>query len=113
MTATDMTAATDTMPALPYPLEIVNAGEDTYIVMSKGHHDPHIFMAKVREEGYDWPLGFPEHRWIRAIPTRDPYRSCAYTFAEPHSRGSFPATYAWEAYGNDRYEVLANAKDTP
>lgn len=99
-----------------YPLEIVNAGEHTYIVMSKGHHDPDVFMAAVRAEGYDWPLGMPEHRWCRATPTSDPYRKCLYTWANAGERGAFPATYAWEAYGDDRYEVkraaLATSTDT-
>jgi len=89
-----------------YPLDIVNAGEDTYIVMSKGHHDPHEFMRAVRAEGYEWPLGMPEHKWARAVPTKEAYRSCIYVFTEPHARGAFPATYSWEAYGDDRYEVL-------
>lgn len=93
-----------------YPLEIVNAGEDTYIVMSKGHHDPAAFMAAVRADGYDWPLGMPEHRWVRATPTSDPYRKCIYTFAAKGDRGAFPCTYAWEAYGDDRYEVCATLK---
>lgn len=92
---------------LRYPLDIVNAGDDTYIVMSKGHHDPHEFMKAVRDEGYDWPLGMPEHKWVRAVPTKDRFRSCIYVFAEPNSRGAFPATYSWEAYGAERYEALA------
>lgn len=93
-------------PAARYPLEIVNAGEDTYIVMSKGHHCPHEFMRAVRADGYTWPLGMPEHKWVRAVPTKDPYRRCIYVYTEPHARGAFPATYAHEAYFDDRYEAL-------
>lgn len=95
-----------------YPLSIINAGEDTYIVMSKGHHDPAQFMAAVRAD-YSWPLGVPKHVWCRSVPTRDPYRRCAYVFAEPNARGAFPATYSWEAYGDDIYEnVVASEAST-
>ena len=47
-----------------YSLDIENVGGDTYIVMSRGHHDIHKFMKQVREDGYDWPLGVPEHCWV-------------------------------------------------
>ncbi len=93
-------------PVKRYPLEIVNAGEDTYIVMSKGHHDPHEFMRAVRAEGYDWPLGMPEHKWVRAVPTKEAYRTSNYVFTEPHARGAFPVTYAWEDYNEHSYEAL-------
>lgn len=93
--------------AARYPLEIENVGEDTYIVMSRGHHDPHEFMRAVRES-YSWPLGFPTHEWMRAIPApKDSGYRCLYVEAKPHSRGSFPATYAREAWGEDRYEAKA------
>lgn len=88
-----------------YPLEIENAGDDTYIVMSRGHHDPHEFMREVREEGYDWPLGMPSHRWVKQTPARDGF---SYHFVKEGTRGAFPATYAHEAYGDERYEVAAN-----
>ena len=52
--------------AKAYPLEIENVGGDVYVLLSRGHHDIHEFMSKVREEGYDWPLGFPKLR----IPVR-------------------------------------------
>jgi hypothetical protein len=35
-----------------------------------------------------------------------PYR-CLYVEAKPYARGAFPATYAREAYGDDRYEAQA------
>lgn len=93
-----------------YPLEIENAGEDDYIVMSRGHHDPHEFMRKVREEGFDWPLGMPTHRWVKMTPCRNGY---LYHFVFKGTRGAFPATYAHEAYGEDRYEAIcALAKET-
>lgn len=87
-----------------YPLEIQNVGNDTYIVMSQGHHDAHEFMAKVREDGYDWPLGFPKHLWAKATPCRCGEHTCHYAFVQQGTRGAFPATYAHEAYGEDSYE---------
>ncbi|WP_175706792.1 hypothetical protein [Burkholderia ambifaria] len=94
-----------------YPLEIENVGEDTYIVMSRGHHDPHEFMRKVREEGFDWPLGMPTHRWVKRTPANDGDHTCWYNFVEEGTRGAFPATYAHEAYGDDRYEVVSKTTE--
>lgn len=91
-----------------YPLSVENVGEDTYILMSRGHHDVHEFMRAVRADGYTWPLGMPTHEWMRAIPAPNGsgFR-CLYVEAKPGARGAFPATYAREAYGEDRYEALA------
>ncbi len=86
-----------------YPLEIENVGEDVYCLMSRGHHDPHEFMRKVREDGYEWNLGIPEHRYYRAVPSRDPYTRCIYVEGEPGERGVFPVTVADEAYGECIY----------
>lgn len=91
-----------------YPLDVENVGEDTYILMSKGHHDVHEFMRSVRGD-YQWPLGMPTHEWMRAIPApaNSGYR-CLYVEAKPHSRGAFPATYVREAWGEDSYEAKAH-----
>ncbi|WP_205973704.1 hypothetical protein [Paraburkholderia sp. Tr-20389] len=89
-----------------YPLEIENVGEDTYIVMSRGHHDPDEFMRKVREEGFDWPLGMPTHHWVKRTPANDGDHTCWFNFVDKGTRGAFPATYAHEAYGEDRYEAI-------
>lgn len=96
-----------------YPIDINNVGEDTYIVMSKGHHDPHKFMQKVREDGYDWPLGMPIHCWIKATPCRCGEHTCHYAIVGESVRGAFPATYAYEAYGEECYEAAhgITAKD--
>jgi hypothetical protein len=32
-----------------YPLKPESVGEDTYVVISRGHHDIHAFMAEVRK----------------------------------------------------------------
>jgi hypothetical protein len=93
--------------ARDYPLHIQNIGEDVYTLISKGHHDPHVFMAKVREEGWSWPLGMPQHIWFRAIPTRKPYYICLYVEAVAGSRGAWPATLTTEAWGEDSYEARA------
>lgn len=88
-----------------YPLEIENVGDDTYIVMSRGHHDIHAFMAAVREAGYEWPLGVPTHHWVKATPCRCGQHTKHYALLDEPVRGAFPATYAHEAYHGDRYEA--------
>ena len=90
-----------------YPLDVENVGEDTYILMSKGHHDVHEFMRAVRAD-YSWPLGMPTHEWMRAIPApaNSGYR-CLYVEAKPGARGAFPATYVREAWGEDSYGAKA------
>jgi len=99
--------------AAKYPLEIMNVGEDTYILMSKGHHDPHEFMRVVREEGYEWPLGMPEHEWTKTVPApKNSGYTCMYISAKQGDRGAFPTTYVREAYGEDRYEALTAANAT-
>lgn len=95
-----------------YQLCIENVGEDTYVLMSKGHHDPHEFMKAVRSY-YSWPLGFPTHEWMRAIPApKDSNYRCLYVEAKPGSRGAFPATYTREAYHEDTYEAVCKAGAT-
>lgn len=91
--------------AKQYPLEVESVGGDTYIVMSKGHHDIHEFMRKVREDGYDWPLGMPEHVWIKATPDQTGKSICIYNVVKEGTRGAFPATYSWESYGEELYKA--------
>lgn len=88
-----------------YPLSIQNVGDETYIVMSKGHHDPHDFMRQVRADGFDWPLGMPTHHWVKCTPCNCGEHRCHYTLLDAPVRGAFPATYAHEAYGADTYEA--------
>lgn len=89
-----------------YPLEVENVGGDTYIVMSKGHHDLDEFMKAV-QESWDWPLGKPEHVWIKSTPNNID-GGTIFHVVEESVRGSFPATYSWEAYGDDRYKTPDN-----
>ena len=93
-----------------YPLEIENVGHDDYVVMSKGHHDPDQFMAAVRSAGYGWPLGKPEHRWVKSIPDSSGKFHSNYVFVDESVRGAWPATYSWEAYGEEQYVAQALAE---
>lgn len=88
-----------------YQLDIRNVGGDVYIVMSRGHHDIHDFMKAVRSDGYEWPLGVPEHRWAKVTPDSTGEFACRYHFVKEGTRGAFPVTYAWESYGEDAYEA--------
>lgn len=88
-----------------HPLKIENVGSDVYMVMSKGHHDPHVFMKEVMRCGYDWPLGPPEHIWLKTVPCRCGEHYSHYTTRETYKKGWAPATYSVEAYGDDRYQL--------
>ncbi|WP_196161008.1 hypothetical protein [Reinekea sp. G2M2-21] len=90
--------------AKKYPLEVQNVGGDTYIVMSKGHHDPDVFMAQVLEDGYDWPLGKPEHVWVKTTPCNTGDYRCYYNIVSQGTMGAWPATYSWEAHGEEQYK---------
>lgn len=92
-----------------YPLDLDSIGDDTYIIISEGHHDIHEFMRAVRKEGWDWPLGVPEHIWMKTMPA--PKNSGCTRWYQPvkkGARGAWPCTYVTEAYGDDRYEAKFN-----
>ena len=94
-----------------YPLIIENVGDDTYMLMSRGHHNKFRFMEEVRKE-YSWPLGYPEHLWVKATPHVTGNKTCLYHFCNSEVRGSFPVTFVSEAYGEDSYEsILDSEKD--
>lgn len=40
-----------------YPLEIESVGSDTYIAMSRGHHDLDLFMVEAGTRGA-WPATY-------------------------------------------------------
>lgn len=82
-------------PCYEFPLEVENIGDDTYRVMSRGHHDLSAFLAAATALYPSWSLGSARHLWFRATP-RAGYR-CWYSEAAPGSRGAFPVTYAEEA----------------
>jgi hypothetical protein len=98
-----------------YPLDPHSVGDDSYAVMSKGHHDPDAFMRAVREAGYEWPLGQPEHKWVKAVPCSPSCgeHRCHYELRDQQRPGWFPATYAWEAYGDDAYKLPAATPEVP
>lgn len=83
-----------------YPLDPVSVGSDTYIVMSRGHHDLEIFMKKAVEEWPGWQLGGPRQVWCKTVPDRSGEFENRYCLVEPGTRGAWPATYCWE-YGDD------------
>ena len=85
---------------MKYPLEVVSVGEDVYCVMSKGHHDPALFMEACKREFPSWSMGKPEHLWKRTIPANDSDYSFWYIDAEPGSRGAFPVTWSVEDYSS-------------
>ncbi len=93
------------MAAKTYPLEIHNVGDHSYMVMSKGHHEPDEFMKQVREEGYEWPLGNPKHVYVKATPCNTEENISNYTIVEKGTRGAFPATYSYEACGDELYQA--------
>lgn len=91
--------------AKTYELDPISIGEDTYCVISKGHHDIHDFMRKVREDR-SWPLGVPEHIWMKTMPApKNSGYSCWYEPVPQGTRGAWPCTYVMEAYNEDRYEA--------
>lgn len=97
---------------LKYPLDIENVGEDVYILRSKGHHDVHEFMRAVRELGYNWPLGMPQHLWCKTVPSRKDDYNCFYHIVPEGTRGAYPVTYAQEAWNADAYEaIVASSAD--
>jgi hypothetical protein len=81
-----------------YPLDVRSVGEDTYIVMSKGHHDLDVFMNEVIQHRPSWNLGGPEHVWVKTTPGKGTYDRL-YNFVPKGTRGAWPATYCWE-YGD-------------
>lgn len=92
-----------------YSLVIENIGEDIYTLLSRGHHDIHEFMREVRKE-YDWPLGMPQHLWMKTVPSKQPYYKVWYHPATKETRGAWPCTYVSEAYNEDCYEALVALK---
>lgn len=81
-----------------YPLAVESVGSDTYIVMSKGHHDPAEFMREAVKEFESWNLGGPVHRWCKSVPDRSGKYDTRYAFVSEGTRGAWPATYCHE-YG--------------
>lgn len=83
---------------LQYPLELENIGGDSYLVISRGHHDLQLFKEKVLEEYAGFGNFFTDayHCYYKATP-RDGY-SAWYTPCSSHVRGAFPVTVAQEGW---------------
>ena len=95
---------------MKYPLEVESVGEDTYIVMSKGHHDLELFMREAVSDRPRWNLGGPQHVWVKTTPGHGTYDSL-YHFVPKGTRGCWPATYCFE-YG-DGYEGYNSSPENP
>ncbi|WP_460420771.1 hypothetical protein [Pseudomonas sp. ZL2] len=90
----------------PYPLKIESVGEDTYIVMSRGHHDLGEFMKAAVEQRPNWSLGGPVHVWVKTTPGHGTYDRL-YNFVPEGTRGAWPATYCFEwGEGYERYNEV-------
>lgn len=96
------------MPEEKYPLEVESVGSDTYIVMSKGHHDLTEFMTEAVKQYPGWFLGGAEHVWCKTVPSKG---QSWFHFVAPSTRGAWPATYCWEYAGD--YEEWMKREVTP
>lgn len=79
-----------------YELDIENVGNDTYILMSRGHHDINDFMNKCKEEYETWRMGNPQHVWCKTVPCNNGTYACLYVIVDQNTKGAWPATYCWE-----------------
>lgn len=93
-------------------LDLVNAGEDTYELFSKGHHDPVEFMREVKKR-FKWmgTMSTPEHVWMKAIP-KDGYHAW-YVPTSVGTRGAFPATVCSESYDDKDVAFYKSVSDAP
>jgi hypothetical protein len=85
-----------------YKIEIMSIGEDEYVLISKGHHEPQAFKQAVWIAGYKYPLREPEHLWCRCIPFDG---GTSYWIQPKQKPGMFPVTYCREAYGTDNWNT--------
>lgn len=91
------TIATEKTSTQKYPLKLENWGDDSYFVVSRGHHDLAAFKQKVNEE-YDHFGNFFEsayHSYLKATPSSE---GTVYSHVGPDTRGAFPATCAQEGW---------------
>ena len=93
-----------------YPLELENWGEDTYLVVSLGHHDLEAFTNLVKQEYSEWGDFFESayHGYYKQ-ESRAGYDSW-YTPCCPTTEGAIPATIAqegWKAeFGTNTWDSL-------
>lgn len=84
-----------------YPLSIENWGDDSYMLISKGHHNIEQFKAECKKE-YEHIAEYLEHcdcpceqAWYKRIPSKE-YAGGYNVPVEKGTRGAFPATVWWE-----------------
>jgi hypothetical protein len=91
-----------------YPLDIINAGEETYCLMSLGHHDAKDFAKAISDYiGFGWRMGMPYQAYFVRAP-RKGYSSYYYPCDKDHPK-AIPATCAEEDYSE---EALKFYKET-
>lgn len=84
-------------PVRPYPLNVQSCGgDDSYTLMSKGHHDHAAFLKACEEYLLEPLLGGhdgPAHMWWRFVPARPGGDYIGqYHKSKPGERGAFPCT---------------------
>ena len=105
---TEMTHQTTELPKPEkYPLKLENWGDDSYMIISRGHHELDVFKRLVNQE-YEHFGNFFEsayHGYFKATPHDF---GTAYSPVGPNTRGAFPATIAqegWQAeFGDKEWE---------
>lgn len=92
------------MTTKEYPLELENIGEDSYCLMSRGHHNLDAFMEKVSEEYPSWKMGKPEHTYFKVVPDKTGEYSVWYTQVPKETKGCIPVTVTDEAHGDMQWK---------
>ena len=82
-----------------YQLDLINAGEDTYCLMSKGHHNIEEFAKAVKKDYPRWRMGIPETCFMVRAP-RAGYASYYYECDESH-KNAIPFTICTEDYSDE------------
>lgn len=74
-----------------------NWGDDSYMIIARGHHELPLFESKVREEYEHWGDFFEcaYHTYFKATPTRE---GTYYHPSSPGVKGAFKATVATEGW---------------
>lgn len=82
-----------------YPLALESWGEDVYILASRGHHPLPEFIEAMRLEYSSWPMGTPEHLYMKRVPDPSGEYICRWFPVDKGCRGAVPVTYSHEDYG--------------
>lgn len=91
------TQTTEQATTEKYPVKLENWGDDSYMIISRGHHDLDQFKRLVNKE-YDHFGNFFEaayHCYFKAFPHDF---GTSYSPVGPDVRGAFPATVAQEGW---------------